>query len=121
MKETAMKTKAWSVGTLSLALFLAASVSAADQVGPSVALGPPTFSGSTNELNWPQEFHDRGVALDTYHPKIEKRQGTDFEAAHSFGSGFDGPFGENRVYGRGLFSHSFGGQSLDRANGDRKH
>ena len=41
-----------------------------------------------------------------------------FEASHSFGSGFDRPFGENRAFGGG-FNHSFGGQEAGGGRGRR--
>lgn len=104
-----MKLKTLFVGTFSLASFLAASLTAMAQSGSATA-EPSKVSGAGYELKGAWEFQNNGLAPNLDQPQTAKQRAADFEAGHSFGSGLDRPFGENRVYGSGIFNHSFGRQ-----------
>ena len=104
-----MKIKALFFGTFSLASFVTASFPAAAQSGSAPA-EPSKVDVRDSCSSSFQGISGDALAHEMDHPRSAKQQGSDFEAAHSFGSGFDRPFGENRVYGSGIFNHSFGGQ-----------
>jgi len=54
------------------------------------------LSSTEVQVNW-QEFHNSSVTTGIYPPPIER-----WDANRAFGSGFDRPFGENRVFGDGF-------------------